>query len=79
MRGACFEVWETEAGAVSIEYQGRALPSALHSAQEREQGRVVEPKLLDAALSRPADAGKVSDGAWRRIIRGASLTTRRSQ
>lgn len=53
MRGARVEVRETEAGEVRIEYQGRPLPFQLYQRQEREQGRVVEPKLLDAALSRP--------------------------
>lgn len=58
MRGARVEVRETEAGAVSIEYKGRALPFSLYQEQERKQGRVVEPKLLDAALSRPAAGAK---------------------
>lgn len=58
MRGARVEVRETAAGAVRIEYKGRALPFAIHREQEREQARVVEPKSLDAALSRPGAAGK---------------------
>jgi transposase len=58
MRGARVEVRETSAGAVSIEYKGRPLPFSLYLEQEREQGRVVEPKLLDAALSRPAAGAK---------------------
>ena len=58
MRGARVEVRETAAGEVSIEYKGRALPFQLYVEQEREQARVVEPKQLDAALSRPAASPK---------------------
>jgi transposase len=53
MRGARVEVRETGAGEVSIEYKGRPLPFSLHRAPEREQGRVVESKQIEAALSRP--------------------------
>ena len=53
MRGARVEVRETSAGEVRIEYRGRSLPFSLHREQEREQGRVVEPKQLAAALARP--------------------------
>lgn len=58
MRGARVEVRETSAGEVRIEYKGRALPFQLYQRQEREQGRVVEPKLLDAALSGPGAGPK---------------------
>ena len=58
MRGARVEVRETEAGAVSIEYKGQALPFSLSVEQEREQGRVVEPKQIEAALLRPAAGAK---------------------
>jgi transposase len=54
MRGARVEVRETEAGEVSIEYQGRPLPFSLYHKQEREQGQVVEPKLLETRLKREA-------------------------
>jgi transposase len=54
MRGARVEVRETEAGEVSIEYKGRALPFSVYQQQEREQGQVVEPKLLEARLKREA-------------------------
>jgi transposase len=58
MRGARVEVRETSAGEVRIEYQGKPLTFSLHREQEREQARVVPPKLIDAALSRPAAARK---------------------
>ena len=58
MRGARVEVRETEAGEMSIEYRGRPLPFSLYVEQEREQARVVEPKQLDAALSRPGAGSK---------------------
>lgn len=58
MRGARVEVRETEAGEVRIEYRGQPLPCSLYVEQEREQGRVVEPKLIDAALPRPAAGAK---------------------
>jgi len=54
MRGARVEVRETEAGEVSIEYKGRPLPFGVYRQQEREQGQVVEPKLLEARLKREA-------------------------
>jgi transposase len=54
MRGARVEVRETGAGEVSIEYKGRPLPFSLYHRQEREQGQVVEPKLLEARLKRKA-------------------------
>ena len=54
MRGAHVEVRETGAGAVSIEYRGRPLRFSLYHRQEREQGQVVEPKLLEARLKRKA-------------------------
>jgi hypothetical protein len=58
MRGARVEVRETGAGEVSIEYRGRPLPFSLYVKQERQQARVVEPKHLDAALSRPGAGSK---------------------
>ena len=58
MRGARVEVRETGAGEVSLEYKGRPLPFNRYREQEREQGRVVEPKSIDAALSRPAAGAK---------------------
>jgi transposase len=58
MRGARVEVRETSAGEVRIEYKGRPLPFGLHQEPAREPARVVEPKLLDAALSRPAAGAK---------------------
>jgi hypothetical protein len=53
MRGARVEVRETRAGEVGIEYKGRPLPFSVHLEQEKEQARVVGPKQIDAALSRP--------------------------
>jgi len=60
MRGARVEVRETSAGEVSIEYKGRPLAFSLHREQEREQGRVVEPKQIEAALA------KATGGSQRR-------------
>lgn len=54
MRGTRVEVRETEAGEVSIEYKGRPLAISLYQRQEREQGQVVEPKLLETRLKRKA-------------------------
>jgi len=58
MRGARVEVRETGAGEISIEYKGGPLPFGIHLEQEREQARVTPPKLIDAALSRPAAGPK---------------------
>jgi hypothetical protein len=58
MRGARVEVRETGAGEISIEYKGRPLPFGIHLEQEREQARVTPPKLIDAALARPAAGPK---------------------
>jgi len=71
MRGARVEVRETGAGEISVEYKGRPLPFGIHLEQEREQARVTPPKLLDAALSRPAvgpkrgRAGVAPNHPWR--------------
>jgi len=58
MRGARVEVREAAGGEVRLEYKGQALPFQLYQEQEREQGRVVEPKSIAAALSRPDAARK---------------------
>lgn len=58
MRGARVEVRETGAGEIGIEYEGRPPPFGIHLEQEREQARVTPPKLIDAALSRPAAVPK---------------------
>jgi transposase len=70
MRGARVEVRETEAGAVSIEYKSRPLPFSLYQQQEREQGQVVEPKLIEARLRRgtepkPKREGVALSHPWR--------------
>jgi transposase len=62
MRGARVEVRETSAGKLSIEYKGRPLPFSVHLEQERQQARVVESKLIDAALSRPPETPKRERG-----------------
>ena len=62
MRGARVEVRETEAGEVGIEYKGRPLSFSLYQQQEREQGRVVEPKLLEARLKRKAEPQPKREG-----------------
>jgi hypothetical protein len=58
MRGAHVEVRETGAGDISIEYKGRPLAFSVYHEQERRQGRVVEPKQIEAALERPAVGSK---------------------
>jgi len=67
MRGARVEVREAAGGEVRIEYKGKALPFQLYQEQEREQGRVVEPKSIDAALSRP-------EAAWKQERKGVALS-----
>ena len=47
---------------MSIEYKGRALPFSLYQQQEREQGRVVEPKLLETRLKRQAAPQRKREG-----------------
>ena len=58
MRGAHVEVREASGGRVSIEYQGRALAYSVYAEQEQRQAQVTASKQIDAALSRPAQAGK---------------------
>lgn len=58
MRGARVEVRERSGGVISIEYKGRMLRFSLYQKQEREQGRVVEPKLIGAALKRQSVVSK---------------------
>jgi transposase len=58
MRGAHVEVREASGGEISIEYQGRALPYSVYAEQEQRQAQVTASKHIDAALSRPAQAGK---------------------
>ncbi len=70
MRGTRVEVRETEAGEVRIEYKGRPLPFSVYQQQEREQGQVVEPKLLETRLKRkaapsPKRAGVALNHPWR--------------
>jgi hypothetical protein len=62
MRGARVEVRETASGEVRIEYQGRPLPFSLYRQQEREQGRVVEPKLLETRLKRKVAPERKREG-----------------
>jgi transposase len=58
MRGAHVEVREASDGRIGIEYKGRALSYSVVSGQERRQAQVIPSKMIDAALSRPAQAGK---------------------
>lgn len=58
MRGAHVEVRETSTGEISIEYKGKALSYSLHRKQEQKQAQVVPSKLIEQALSRPAQTGK---------------------
>jgi transposase len=58
MRGAQVEVREASGGEISIEYRGRALPYTVYAEQERRQARVTASKQINAALSRPTQAGK---------------------
>ncbi len=62
MRGARVEVRETGAGEVSIEYQGRPLRFSLYEQQEREQGQIVEPKLLETRLKRKGAPERKREG-----------------
>jgi transposase len=71
MRGARVEVRETGAGEVRIEYKGRSLPFSVYHEQEREQGRVVEPKQIEVSLAKAAGgagrkrAGVALSHPWR--------------
>lgn len=58
MRGAHVEVRETSGGEIAIEYKGQALSYNIFSEQEQRQAQVTPSKLIDAALSRPAQTGK---------------------
>jgi hypothetical protein len=58
MRGAHVEVRETSTGEISIEYKGKALSYSLHRQQEQWQAQVMPSKLIEQALSRPAQTGK---------------------
>ena len=58
MRGAHVEVREASGGEIRIEYKGKALPFSVCGEQEQRQARVTPSKLIDAALSRPAQTGK---------------------
>lgn len=58
MRGAHVEVREASGGEISIEYRGRALSYSVYAEQEQRQARVTPSKLIDAALSQPAQTGK---------------------
>lgn len=62
MRGARVEVRETSEGEVRIEYKGRPLPYSLYRQQEREQGQVVEPKLIEARLRRGTEPKRQRGG-----------------
>jgi transposase len=62
MRGARVEVRETSAGEVQIEYKGQPLRCSLYHKQEREQGQVVEPKLLETRLKRKAEPPPKREG-----------------
>jgi transposase len=69
MRGARVEVRETSRGEVRIEYQGKPLPFSLYHQQERAQGQVVEPKLLETRLKKaapkPQREGVAPSHPWR--------------
>src|SRR5947209_8166726 len=73
MRGAHVEVREAATGEVSVEYKGKLLESLVHHEQERRQGRVTPPKLIDGALSREEAAPNEKRGGvpmshpWRRF------------
>jgi transposase len=58
MRGAHVEVRESSCGEVIIEYKGKALAYSLYREQEQRQAQVTPSKLIDQALSRPAQRGK---------------------
>jgi transposase len=54
MRGAHVEVREAGGGEIRIEYKGRLLAYSVYAEQEQRQAQVTPSKLIDAALSRPA-------------------------
>ena len=58
MRGAHVEVRENSSGEVIIEYKGKALSYSLYREQEQRQAQVTPSKLIEQALSRPAQTAK---------------------
>jgi transposase len=58
MRGAHVEVRENSNGEITIEYKKRPLEYTIYCAQEQQQAKVVETKLLQPAAARAAARSK---------------------
>jgi transposase len=72
MRQAQVEVRERHTGAITIEYKQRPLEYTIYQAQEQQQGKVIEAKLLQPAAARAAagpkqEPGPVPSTPWRRF------------
>src|SRR6185295_19251950 len=72
MRQAQVEVRERHTGAITIEYKQRPLEYTIYQAQEQQQGKVIESKLLQPAAARAAARPKQERGPgpsnpWRRF------------
>jgi transposase len=62
MRKAQVEVREKHTGEITIEYKQRPLEYTVYRAQEQQQGRVIEAKLLQPAAARAAAGPKQQRG-----------------
>jgi transposase len=62
MRKAQVEVREKHTGEITIEYKQRPLEYTVYRAQEQQQGRVIEAKLLQPAAARAAAGPKQKRG-----------------
>jgi transposase len=62
MRKAQVEVREKHTGEITIEYKQRPLEYTVYRAQEQQQGRVIEAKLLQPASARAAAGPKQKRG-----------------
>jgi transposase len=62
MRKAQVEVREKHTGEITIEYKQRPLEYTVYRAQEQQQGRVIEAKLLQPAAARAAAGPKQKSG-----------------
>jgi len=73
MRGAHVEVREKSNGEITIEYKQRPLEYTIYGEQERQQGKVIEAKLLQPAAACAAARPKQkreqlpSSHPWRRF------------
>jgi transposase len=72
LRQAQVEVREQHTGEITIEYKQRPLEYTIYRAQEQQQGKVIESKLLQPAAARTAarpkqERGPVPSNPWRRF------------